>query len=333
MQDFSRLSHLLLDLHRGASEIEAAGFQHWALERLKVDLPFDTAIWASGAGSDAGPVFHGIHLQHLPAQILLDYEPLKQHDRLFAQCMATPGIAIRADGRMDLPALFLPYLERYGLMQGLCTMTVDEPTALLTGISLYRRDHARPFSDADAALMNAVFAHLIDTDSRNQLMHLQREARADMHSDGGYASCDDKGLLRYADDRFRRLLTEEWPAWQGPWLPDALKTMVTRPQLEVPLGQASISSSKSLGVLWLLQLRRRRLQDELPARLREVANLAAQGRSHKEIAAELGIAPGTARNHLAKLYRQMGVTNKTELAGRMLDAVNPSTNPRNRLTI
>ncbi len=333
MQDLLCLSDLLLDLHRGASEREASGFQYWALERLKADLPFDTAIWASGAGSDAGPVFHGIHLQHLPAQLLLDYEPLKQYDRLFAQCMATPGISIRADGLADLPALFLPYLTRYGLMQGLCTMTVDEPTALLTGISLYRSDHARPFSDADAALMSAVFAHLIDTDSRNKLVHLQREARADMHSDGGYASCDDKGLLRYADDRFRRLLREEWPAWQGPWLPDALKTMVTRPQLEVPLGQASISSSKSLGVLWLLQLRRRRLQDELPARLREVADLAVQGLSHKAIAKQLDIAPGTARNHLAKLYRLMGVTNKTELASRMLDVVDPSTTARNHLRI
>jgi DNA-binding CsgD family transcriptional regulator len=333
MSDFSRLSHFLLDLHRGASEIEADGYQHWALERLKVDLPFDTAIWASGAGSDAGPVFHGIHLQHLPAQLLLDYEPLKQHDRLFAQCMATPGISVRADGLADLPALFLPYLTRYGLMQGLCTMTVDEPTALLTGISLYRSDHTQPFSDADVALMNAVFAHLIDTDSRNKLMHLQREARADMHSDGGYASCDDKGLLRYADDRFCRLITQEWPAWQGPWLPDALKPMVARPQLNVPLGRASISSSKSLGVLWLLQLRRRRLQDELPPRLREVADLAMQGLSHKEIAKQLAIAPGTARNHLAKLYRVIGVTNKTELASRMLDAVNPSIDAHNHLNI
>ena len=202
------LSRLLLDLHRGARDIAADCFQHWALERLRRDLHFDSAIWASGAGSDQGPIFHSIHLQHLPAQLLLDYEPLKPHDRLFAQCMAMPGVTIRADGRIDLPEIFQPYLDRYKLAQGLCTMTMDEATALLTGVSLYRSDHAHAFSDDEAALMNAVFPHLQETESRNKLLRLQEEAhsRSPAQAGAGYAACDGKGLLRYVDDAFCRAM-------------------------------------------------------------------------------------------------------------------------------
>ena len=320
------LSRLLLDLHRGARDIAADCFQHWALERLRRDLHFDSAIWASGAGSDQGPIFHSIHLQHLPAQLLLDYEPLKPHDRLFAQCMAMPGVTIRADGRIDLPEIFQPYLDRYKLAQGLCTMTMDEATALLTGVSLYRSDHAHAFSDDEAALMNAVFPHLQETESRNKLLRLQEEAhsRSPAQAGAGYAACDGKGLLRYVDDAFCRAMLSEWPDWRGPWLSGELRDVVLQRSKEVLVGKSSVASSKSLGVLWLLQLRRRRLQDELPVRLREVAELAVQGLTHKQIAENPRIAPGTARNHLALLYRRMGVTSKTALAARMLDPVRPA---------
>ena len=74
-----------------------------------------------------------------------------------------------------------------------------------------------------------------------------------------------------------------------------------------------------MGELRLVQLRARQPLDELPPRLREVALLAAQGLSHKAIAAELKISPATARNQLAALYRRLGVSSKTALAARIFD--------------
>jgi HD-GYP domain-containing protein (c-di-GMP phosphodiesterase class II) len=50
----------------------------------------------------------------------------------------------------------------------------------------------------------------------------------------------------------------------------------------------------------------------LTAREVEVLRLVAQGRSNREIAAELFIAEKTARNHVERLYAKLGVNNRTQ---------------------
>lgn len=52
----------------------------------------------------------------------------------------------------------------------------------------------------------------------------------------------------------------------------------------------------------------------LTARERAVISLVAQGRRNKEVAAELGITEGTVKVYLHKIYEQIGVANRTELA-------------------
>jgi DNA-binding CsgD family transcriptional regulator len=52
----------------------------------------------------------------------------------------------------------------------------------------------------------------------------------------------------------------------------------------------------------------------LSSREREIALLYARGRTSKEIADELCISPATVRNHVATVYRKLGISNKTELA-------------------
>ena len=50
----------------------------------------------------------------------------------------------------------------------------------------------------------------------------------------------------------------------------------------------------------------------LTAREVEVLRLVAQGRSNREIAEELFIAPKTARNHVERVYAKLGVNNRTQ---------------------
>jgi DNA-binding CsgD family transcriptional regulator len=64
------------------------------------------------------------------------------------------------------------------------------------------------------------------------------------------------------------------------------------------------------------------LWHSLSQREREVARLYANGNSHKELARLAGIAPATARAHLAAVYRKLGVNTKVALLRRIegLDA-------------
>jgi DNA-binding NarL/FixJ family response regulator len=58
----------------------------------------------------------------------------------------------------------------------------------------------------------------------------------------------------------------------------------------------------------------------LTPREREVARLVAQGRTNAEIAAELFIAAGTVKNHLAGIQQKLGVRNRVGIAARLWEA-------------
>jgi DNA-binding CsgD family transcriptional regulator len=56
--------------------------------------------------------------------------------------------------------------------------------------------------------------------------------------------------------------------------------------------------------------------DELSETQRRIANLVAQGRSNKEVAAALSLSPKTVEWNLSKVYAKLGIRSRTELAGR-----------------
>ena len=56
-----------------------------------------------------------------------------------------------------------------------------------------------------------------------------------------------------------------------------------------------------------------------------MAELAAQGRKNKEIAATLFLAVGTVEMHLSRVYRKLGVRSRTELAGHFTPPADPKT--------
>jgi len=52
----------------------------------------------------------------------------------------------------------------------------------------------------------------------------------------------------------------------------------------------------------------------LTRREREVADLAATGRSSRQIADELFLSPRTVDNHLQRVYDKLGISGRAELA-------------------
>lgn len=60
--------------------------------------------------------------------------------------------------------------------------------------------------------------------------------------------------------------------------------------------------------------------DGLSPRELQVARLVAGGRSAKEVARLLGIAPATARNHLQRVHARLGSHSASELAVRLAGA-------------
>jgi DNA-binding NarL/FixJ family response regulator len=59
----------------------------------------------------------------------------------------------------------------------------------------------------------------------------------------------------------------------------------------------------------------------LTPREREVARLVAAGLANKDVAKCLGLSPNTVKNVLMRIYPKVGVSNRTELALRIIREV------------
>ena len=256
MAALATLSRLLLALHQAADDLEADALPPAALARLQQDLPFDAAVWASGAATPQGPRFHGLHLMHLPMQMLADYEPLKQHDTLFARCVAQPGRAVCA-AASEAPPPLQAHLLRYGLAQAVSIVVLAPTAGLVSGLSLYRRRADRPFDADDVALLEAVYPHLDQAEQRCQLARLHAAARGEPRQAAGAAACDAQGMVRQADPRFLAQLQAEWPGWHGPWLPPPLAALAAAPALATLIlrGYGALESAEISALEGLTTLR------------------------------------------------------------------------------
>jgi DNA-binding CsgD family transcriptional regulator len=334
MIDPERLSQLLLELYRASTEVPANQFLTWAFDRLRRDLAFDrlrrdlafdSGIWVSGAAGGAVPVLYAMHLDRQPTQMLVDYEQVRAYDSIFPRVMAQQGRAIRADALAEMPEHCWPYLQRYGLALGLCVLKIDPLSGLLNSMTLYRSDAQQRFSNDDAALLEAVFPHLRVVDRVSKMQRFKQEAGASAATVGGFAACDATGELRYVDEAFKALLVQAWPTWRGPQLPTELCALLQRRKTSVSMPGGLVASSQPYapdsGVGsddgWLLHLREGSALDALPARLRQVAQALLDGKSHKQIAKELDLAPATVRNHMATLNSRLGVSGRAELAAKL----------------
>ena len=55
-----------------------------------------------------------------------------------------------------------------------------------------------------------------------------------------------------------------------------------------------------------------------PPRQRQVCELIAEGKSNKDIAFQLHLSEGTVKEYLNRIYRKLNISNRTELAIRIL---------------
>ncbi|WP_375741364.1 LuxR C-terminal-related transcriptional regulator [Pseudomonas boanensis] len=302
-----QFSNTTLELQRLARDRSIERFHALALARVQQLLPFDRAWWGRAAMIDGMPEEHSSHLFNLPPHYLDDWQSIRHDDITVPLVNAAPGKSVIVDCANSTPGL--KWLgERHEIGEFLCVIHVDPQTQLSDHLTLYRAPAAKPFTTLDQLLLDNLMQHLTAAVSANQIRTLvaKRESLSNPRN-LALAVCDSRGTLHCAERGFVDLLLTEWPDWTGPQMPETVSRdgyQGARVQLEV----------SAVGDLFLLAARSQSPLQQLSARENDVAQRFGEGKTYKEIARDLGLAPNTVRHHIRTIYSKLGVKDKASIA-------------------
>jgi DNA-binding CsgD family transcriptional regulator len=307
----NNLSRLLLEIHRGGRTIEPGRFQDWALQQIKIHIPFDAAMWSYGVAQEHAGHKHKAHVYNLLHSLHDEILQLREYEMLRQQTLQPKENHIVCSSAVFHLEADSP-LKRCNIEYLLCTLILDPFTHLITTVALCRLG-SWPFSQEEQELCQALMPHVVDIydNTRLEYLMLQREADSRIYAP---ALVDEDGMLHITDKRFPQLLLEEWPTWSGPYLPQELKQWLNGESQISYTGHMMVAHVTLADEQILLRARKKYPYDNLGKREHEVAELFARGLSYKEIAKAMDISPSTVGNHLYTVYAKLGINNKLELA-------------------
>ncbi len=317
------LNQFLLDLYRLAPSAPSPEFSGAVLERLKRELPFDTALWGTFTGTPQGPRPHWVYLHALPDEMLREYEPVKHLDVLNAKLIANPGrttaMSLARAQRTAHPDV-IAHARRWGMENTLATVALESPLNLYTIVSLYRRDARRLYSERERRFKQMILAHLVAAWHMNAMRFLDAPEAEPRGLLRARARIDALGVIHNADAGLVDLLRREVPGWTGPVVPPDVLAAVRGGRGRYDGRQVVVSSVRALHDRTLvISARPRAPVDALSEREREVSREFAAGKTHKEIAALFGTSPATVRSQLQAAYAKLGVRTKVDLGKHLPD--------------
>lgn len=175
---------------------------------------------------------------------------------------------------------------------------------------LYRRHDVR-FSQADAAHLHGLWAHLSRALVLNRTRHLQRKNLEQNKDAAASGLITMEGHIQIADARFYELLDHEWSILAPESLPEIVMEMLRAGKVfrgqKIEISMMQRNGFNRCRIIPIKTL------DVLSPREFVIARRFSNGMSHKQIARELGISHHTVRNQLAHTYRKLNVHDKLSL--------------------
>lgn len=306
------LSYTLREIHRLSREVPTANFQDAAFEAMKGLVRFDTGFW--GGGVVVPPVLHYARCYQLPTEEMTSaFEKVKcnpEHVALYVRCSSNSGKAQVFDTQ---EAGIGHFYRSFDVDQIVTVYQYDADLGYYHVVSLYRNGEER-FTEQESLLFESAVPHLLDAWRESNLLHLSGVNKDLCPLTPAAALLDKEGLVHFARQAFVQLLRHEWPDWYGPYVPETMRQM----RGGIFVGEKVVVRFTPQEGLYLAVMRKKGPLDQLSCREREVARQLAQGASYKEIALALEVAPGTVRNHIARIHAKLGVSKVTQVAALFL---------------
>ncbi len=309
-------SDFLLEVHHDSGRLSAADFQLTTLQRIRQHLDFDFAIWGEGDGTSRE--LHTATVLDQTPTLFETWEPVKHEDPFANLVIGNTGKtwALSEVPRVFHSKAYSEHWGRYHAREMISTMQIDPRTGLHVFVTLAREHNQADFSRKERDFKALVTRHLF--------LAAQNNDRAAITEAQGHTALVDRfGILHASDNLFTALLIEEWGLTARRRLPPAVMESLALGGHYA--GQRADLTAEPIGNRWMIRARPVNLLPLSP-REQQIALAFAAGQSYKQVAQQLGIAPGTVRTHLTRIYEKLGVRDKGALATRVNGGLLPPAN-------
>ncbi len=308
-------SNFVAEMHDRVRSDDAEGLARWAVGELSKTLGFDAA-WYGWAKIEAEDVeIHANASLNLPDDYYDIWQTMADQDLLAARILETPddvAVYCRDEEAQNDGMIFLS--DKFGLRKMATAMNTRPGRIASFYLSSYRVGrHARSWSRDELDFLQCA------VDQLSSAMKLSTSEQSRMGETGSvsiFVNEDGIGILGLGN--LREQLGQFWPGWEGDMLPTRLRSLIGEPGEHILADRNLVvhcEDAPGLQGMGLRKLTLRRLTafDLLTHREREVACTLATGKSHKEAARVLGVAPATIRNQTQAVYAKLGVDNRASL--------------------
>lgn len=315
----ANFSRFITEMNHRTRDEDAEGLARWAVADLSRTLGFDAAWYGWANLRPEGVEVYANATLNLPDDYFSSWKSMSHEDLLAAEMMENPGrTALYERNQKRQTDGMVTLADRYGLTRISTAMNGRYGSYASFYLSSYRVGHlARHWSDEERDFLQCA----VDQISAAMKLSVSEPGRRNLPGTVTIlASENGMGLLGIP--ALREQFGEVWPRWTGDHLPEQLAGLISLqgthilPDRDLVVTVEATPRYQGMGMR-RITLRRLNRFDLLTTREREVARELAIGKSAKEVARSLGLAPATIRNQTQSIYRKLEVDNRAALVAMM----------------
>lgn len=294
---------------------DAEGLARWAVGELSETLGFDAAWYGWADISPDGVEIHANASLNLPDDYYDTWLTMADEDLLAAQMLENPGTVATYNRVGERQTEGMVHLaDTYGLKKIATAMHTRPGRVASFYLSSYRVGrHVRDWGQTEQEFLQCAVDQLSDA----MKLSANEPGRAETPGEVSIF-VNENGIGILGLNALREQLGAFWPGWDGDELPARLRSLIREPGEHILTDRELVVRCEDVPGLQGMGLRKLTLRkltpfDLLTHREREVARTLAAGKSHKEAARILGVAPATIRNQTQAVYSKLGIDNRASL--------------------
>ena len=310
------LSAFVLVLNAQAQKLGMVGLVDWAVSELSDVIGFDSAWYGWAQIRTENTVIHSSALLNLPTEYFAAWTEIADQDVLVAQFLENPYCVPTYNriGNMQTDGMET-HADRFGIKKMATAMSLRAARSASLYVSAYRNGQsAKDWTRAEKEFLQCAVDNISAA--------AEIAAMNDLQSENGQAATfflSAQGATIIGLSNVRERFGHLWSRSDGDRVPRWLADYLDQPGEHVLIDRELVTSCEHVATsdgqgLYKVSLRPMRKFDLLTARERNVARILASGKTHKEAARLLGVAPSTIRNQTQSIYEKLRIDNRASLA-------------------